>query len=86
LRRWLKSIGETTMVVVAGGCAVGCSVTFSTGFDPDESVFEDVTGVGGWSNPKARVDHITPISPGKLAGRLHTVSGNISDEMSTTSH
>jgi hypothetical protein len=50
-------------------------IAFSTWLDPNESVFEGISGVGSGSNAKASVDDIAPISPSKLRGWLNTISG-----------
>jgi hypothetical protein len=72
------------VVVVASSRGIRSTIRLTARLDPDESIGESVTSVGGRSESKTSTLGVTPISLSLLASRLLTRSTLVDDELDTS--
>lgn len=77
----LESIIETTVVVIASSRGIRGTIRLTTRLDPDESVGESITSVGGRSKSETSTLGVAPIALSLLASRLLTRSALVDDEL-----
>lgn len=77
----LESIIETTVVVIASSRGIRGTIRLTTRLDPDESVGESITSVGGRSKSKTSTLGVAPIALSLLTSRLLTRSALVDDKL-----
>lgn len=70
----LEGILKTAVEIVALGRGVTGSVRLSTGLNPDESVDEIITSVGGGADTESSALEVAPVTLFDLGGGLDTVA------------
>lgn len=70
----LEGIFKTAVRVVAISRLIASSVTLTTGLNPDESINELITGVGGRADTESSVNDVAPVTLLDLGGGLDTVA------------
>lgn len=69
------------MVVVASSRGIRGTIRLTTRLDPDESIGESITSVGGRSKSETSTLGVAPIALSLLAGRLLTGSALVDDKL-----
>lgn len=77
----LESIIETTVVVIASSRGIRGTIRLTTRLDPDESVGESITSVGGRSKSETSTLGVAPITLSLLTSRLLTRSALVDDKL-----